>query len=438
MQLLEAPGPHPRTERRRRKLVRRLSRDGAERDHLARTVGALLLNTAATSALGVAYWVIVARLYSPTNLARNSALIAAMLTISGICQLNMGLGLGALLPRAGRLAGRMLAEVYLLVTLVTVGVLAVFLLLVLPQIPSLNVILVGSVTVAVFIGAVLFYNVFALEDAALAALRAPEIVPLENAIFGVAKIVVVVVLATILPRTGIFLSWATPLLFIVLPISTYVFTRVAPRQRHAPVGHVRLVDAARPVALDYVSYLFLACSTLALPAIALALVGPQRAAVFSVAYLTSSSLDLFGANIGVALTVEASHAREKSAEIVHRTLTRGLPLLALLSAVGVLVAPVILSFYGPRYAASGVPLTSTAHCRSCAARRVGTRDESGTSGAAHGIYCAHTVSDMLPRHRRRGDTSPVLGLTGIGLAWVGAQTIVCLTVLPSLLRSQRS
>ncbi|HTB50359.1 MAG TPA: hypothetical protein VK701_05220 [Solirubrobacteraceae bacterium] len=391
-----------------------------------------MANTVATSALGFVYWVVVARLYRPTDLARNAALISAMLTLSGICQLNMGLGLGALLPRAGRRARRMLSEVYFAVTVFAIGVLAVFLLGVLPRIASLHDAATGTSTAAPFVAAVLLYNVFALQDAALAALRAPTLVPVENTLFGVAKIVVVVALATKAPRSGIFLSWAAPLAFLVLPISGYLFARVAPRQSTEPVGEIRLIAAARPVAIDYLAYLFLLCSTVALPAFAVALLGPHLGAIFAVAYLTSSSLDLLGTNMGVALTVEVSHAHERRTALLRRTLTRGLPLMATLSAAGIIAAPLILELYGPRYAASGVLLLrlllAGAVPRAVAVFAVSqarAQRHMGFIVRTQFLTCALIIGGAVV-------LTPSLGLTGIGVAWLGAQLIACLTVIPRL------
>lgn len=419
------PGPQ--------RLVAASSEHRRTADHLTKTAGALVLNTLATSALGFLYWVIVARLYSPTDLARNSALISAMLTLSALCQLNMGLGLGALLPRAGREAGRMLGEVYVAVTVLSTAVVAVALVVVVPHIPSLHHVLTGTLTTAVFVAAVLLYNVFALQDAALSALRAPALVPLENAVYGVAKIIVVVVLASELPRTGIFLSWAAPLLFLVLPISAYLFRRVAPRQHAAPIGAMRLLAAARPVALDYLAYIFLVCSTLALPALAVALVGTQLGAVFAVAYLTSSSLDLIGTNIGIALTVEASRTPEQRTALLRRTLGRGLPLMATLSVTAILAAPLILSLYGQHYADSGVLLLQLLLAGALpravvviAISQARAQRRMGFIVRRQLLTCVLVVGGALV-------FSPALGLTGIGIAWLGAQVVVCATVTPSLL-----
>jgi hypothetical protein len=214
-------------------------------DSLFRTATPLLLNTVATAVLGILYWIVAARLYSPSNLALASAAVAAMVTLSGIAQLNMGLGLGVLLPRAGRMAGRLLTEVYGVVTILGVVLVIAFLLLLLPFVDSLKAMLTNPAIILTFAVGVLFYNIFALQDSALTALRAAKWVPVENITFGVAKIVVVVALASLLPRTGIFISWAAPAALMVIPVTFLLFRLVRRSSGIEPMGAVSLRQALR-------------------------------------------------------------------------------------------------------------------------------------------------------------------------------------------------
>ncbi len=48
----------------------------------------LIATTAITAMLGLGFWAVAARLYSPSQVGRDSVLINAMLAISSICQLN--------------------------------------------------------------------------------------------------------------------------------------------------------------------------------------------------------------------------------------------------------------------------------------------------------------------------------------------------------------
>src|SRR4051812_24443555 len=48
-----------------------------------------MANTAITAALGFAFWIMAARLYSPSVVGRDAALVAGLIELSSICQLNL-------------------------------------------------------------------------------------------------------------------------------------------------------------------------------------------------------------------------------------------------------------------------------------------------------------------------------------------------------------
>ena len=59
------------------------------RTPLFRNGYALLASSAATSALGLFYWVLAARYYSTETVGLGSALLSAMMLLSGIAQLSL-------------------------------------------------------------------------------------------------------------------------------------------------------------------------------------------------------------------------------------------------------------------------------------------------------------------------------------------------------------
>jgi O-antigen/teichoic acid export membrane protein len=357
-----------------------------------------------------------------------------MLTLSGIAQLNLQLGLGVLLPRAGRAAGRLLGEVYLTVTVVGLLLLGGFALVVAPHMGTAGALLHVAWMPLVFAAAVLAQNIFALQDSALAALRAARWIPIENILFGVAKVVLLVALARVLPGTGIFLSWVIPTVLAVLPVSTLLFRVVTPRLTAPPTGAVTLAAALRPVVGDYAGYLLMAASTLALPALAVALVGTGGGAVFAVAWLTSSTLDVLATNIGMALTVEGAH----SGRVHHlqaTVLRVGIPVVAVASAALIAVAPWLLKIYGEGYSRSGtlllqllalaaVPRALTVFALAAARARDLTR----TIVRLQATSCLLVLAGMVVGTR-------VWGVTGLGAAWLIAQVVTAATALPHLLSS---
>src|SRR5690242_10862131 len=90
--------------------------------HRALTRGgiALICNSALTSILGVAYWLVAAHLMARADLGRGSALLSALWTVSALAQLNYLRALPGLLPRAGNNAPRVLARAYVRVVILSI------------------------------------------------------------------------------------------------------------------------------------------------------------------------------------------------------------------------------------------------------------------------------------------------------------------------------
>src|SRR4029079_10368195 len=83
------------------------------REHVATPVYregyALVMSAGVAGGLGLVYWVVAARSYSPEDVGVNSAVISTMLLLSSIAQLNLSAGLIRFIPAAGASKRRLLA-----------------------------------------------------------------------------------------------------------------------------------------------------------------------------------------------------------------------------------------------------------------------------------------------------------------------------------------
>lgn len=403
------------------------------RDPLLRTASPLVVNTGLNALLGVVFWMAAARLFDPATVATNTAVIAAMSTLSGITQLNLGQGLAVLVPHAGPRARSVVLRAYAAVSVFGLVVVALFLVLVLPHL-ELSKTLDSPWRVAMFAVGVLTLNIFSLQDAALIALRRGKFVPVENTTFGAAKLLLLLPLAVLAKEFGIFTAWVVPMVLIVPVVSGLIVLRRPPARMvgTAPQGR----DTVAGLALDYLGYLFHVCSTVLLPVIALQLLPTKDAAVFSVAWLTSSTIDLLAYNVGTALTVEASYGHDPRA-LRASVLRRGLPMMAAVAVVGVLAAPLVLGLYGPDYSEQGVTtlrlLLFATVARSVVTFTIAEARAHRHIGAvvwlrAQNSTIALTLALVL---------GPKLGPEGLAIAWLTAQTAGALVASRRLLRRPR-
>ncbi len=164
---------------------------------------ALILSSTMTSALGLLYWVLAARFYTTDVVGVNSAILSAMMFLSLVAQMSMGGMLIRFVPAVGGAAGRLIGLAYIASVAAAVAVSALFLLGINIWAPSLNFLIQDPVLLVGFVVGTAMWGIFALQDSALTALRQAVWVPVENTIFGVLKILLLIGAASWLTQYGI-------------------------------------------------------------------------------------------------------------------------------------------------------------------------------------------------------------------------------------------
>jgi O-antigen/teichoic acid export membrane protein len=406
---------------------------------LFRSAYALILSTLASGVLGIAYWVLAARNYPPRELGEASAAISAMIMLSSFAQLNLFSGLTRFVPRAGSATGSLVGWAYLASAAAALVLATLFVILAPGLAPGLAFLHKGGIAAGAFVIAVALWGVFALQDGVLTALRQASWVPVENALFGVAKLGLLIAFAPVFVDGGIFASWTIPVLLAVMPVNLLIFRRLIPRHRaaHGDGRGFRPREISRFVAVDYVSSLLAQSYTGALPLIIVALLGAKANASFYVAYAFVAALDLVSANMATSLTVEGAHAEARLREYTRRLLKRSTLLLAPAVVLFLLAAPYLPRLLGENYAADtpavlqllvlgslprmlNIVYMSTERVERRVHRVVGV--QAATSLV---ILCSTFV------------LAPSLGVQGVALAWACGHLAVAICLVPWLLRTVR-
>src|SRR5919109_1059148 len=196
-----------------------------------------MLNAAATAALGVVFWVVAARLYDTETVGRDAALIAAMMELSAICQLNLVNAVTRFLPSLERSTARALLGAYAVSGGVALVVGATFV-GVAPMISGQFHFLRESVFGPLYVLSQILWTWFVLQDAALTAMRRAPWVPVENAVFGALKLAALPLLLALGAAQGVFLAFALPVVLLLVPVNLFLFRRAIPEhlRRHRPSG----------------------------------------------------------------------------------------------------------------------------------------------------------------------------------------------------------
>ncbi len=315
-----------------------------------RNAYALMAATVLTSALGVGFWALAARLYDTGTVGRASAAIAAMMLMSNASQLNLSVGLMRFLPVSRGSERRLVSTAYAMSA--GVGTLAaVAFLLVAPRVSHKVSFLADGRFATLFVVGVATWVVFALQDAALTGIRATMWVPAENLVFGLLKLLLLAVMAPALSDHGILTAWVVSMVIMLVPVNWLIFGRLLPRARRTvrDPGMPPVREMVRFVGGDYVGNLLSHASTTALPVLVIAVAGPEESAVFFMAWTIGLALDFIATGTASSFLVEGA-GRQDQVDRYRRAATRRAALL-LLPAVAAtcLLADVLLSIFGTEY-----------------------------------------------------------------------------------------
>ncbi|MGZ0145908.1 phosphotransferase [Kribbella sp. WER1] len=419
--------------------VRRFVAERTERwrQPLFRSGHLLVASSVLTGVVGIAYWLAAARLYPPDVVGRNSAAISAMMFLAGCAQLNLMSALLRFLPTSGSGAKAMVVRSYAVGGGLSLIAGAVFVLGVPLWTPELAGLVRAWPDAVLFTVATGCAAIFVMQDNVLVALGRPAGVPVENLVFAVLKLGLVVALATVAARNGIWISWVVGLLVAVVGTSVYLATRAVPRFSGPRSESVTLPELVRFVGPDYLGSLCWIASTTLVPVLVLGLAGSAEAAAFALPW--SICLAAFQVPAAFGQSLVAAGARDPDRLPPHYRQLRRHTLTVLAPAVLVVVigAPMLLHFFGGWYASEGTTtlrllilsvlpnaVVSLAISRARAERRTG---EVAWYLIATGLIVVGLTVVMVPR----------IGIAGAGLGWFVAETLLAGVVLLRDLRIVR-
>ena len=320
---------------------------------LYRNAYALMANTAGNSILGLLYWVLAARTFPDAAVGRGNALISLMMLVSTFTQLNWSGALIRFLPRAGRSARRLLLTAYLMATgLAAVAAAAVMAYCHFARAPD-DPLYVSAGVAVWFVVATVAWSVFNLQDAALTGMRSAVWVPLENGVYGLVKLVLLVVVARTSLSDGVFASWTIPVIALLVPVNLLLFRRILPRhataEPDAPPPGRRVL--ARYMAGDYAAQAFTQLSSTFLPVLVVSLLGAAQGAYYLPAQTAFAAMGMLATAITSSLVVEAARDEQATHRLARAMLRRICVLVLPAGAFVGLAAPWLLELFGSQYRA---------------------------------------------------------------------------------------
>ncbi len=322
------------------------------REPLYRNAYALMLNTAVNSGFGLLYWIVAAHEFSDEEVGRGNALVSLMLLVSALTQLNFGQALIRFLPRAGTASARLVGTAYgLSAGFAVVGSAAVMAWCHFVLAPS-SALYVSLPFAAWFVVSTTAWSIFNLQDSALTGLRASSWIPLENGLYGLVKLGLLVVVAGTSLDHGVFTSWTLPVIALLVPVNLLVFRRILPRHT-AETAAEQITPTRRVVTRymggDYTGMVATQLSTTFLPVLVVHLLGPAEGAYLLPAQTIFAAMNLLSTAITSSLVVEGAkdgaRAHRFALAVLRRIGVTVLPAAVVLA----LAAPWVLELFGAHY-----------------------------------------------------------------------------------------
>ncbi len=316
---------------------------------VGRTATTLMASTIATSVMGFAFWIVVARWFPAEVVGRASALIASMALIASVAQFNLVNIFARFLPTAGDKTTRWVTVGFAAVTL-TAGLLGgAFLVL------RLDVGLDGAgwAFAALFVASAALAAVSAVADGVITSLGRAHWVPLKN----VGAHTVKLGFATLLGIGGLAVSYQSLFLTWVVPIAISVALivvaalRLARARRGAPHAiPVRRREVASFVGAEYVNGILGNVVIYVPPVLVAHMLGAEHGAYFYVPWTMGVGATALLWNIVTSFVVAASSDPRQAPQALRRAIKLG----ALISVPGAIVLAVgakqLLSLVGANYA----------------------------------------------------------------------------------------
>lgn len=329
------------------------------RTPLYRNGYALLLSAAASSGLGMVYWLLAAHFYPAATVGLNAAAIAALMLLSGLSQFSLNSALVRFLPEAGGRAHRFVGFTYLVSLAIAAALGLLFSRGLAWWAPALRSFLEPPIAVLLFTLSIMVWSIFALQDSVLTGLRQTAWVPVENVLVAVGKIVLLWLFATPFPVYGLFAAWIIPAAVSLLPVNLLLFWRLIPQHAQNRAGRYRprlAAELIRYLLGNYVGVLFFLAATTLLPLLVTNLAGASANAYFSMPWLIATALQLIAVNLTTSLTVEVTHDEQKLSVYCYRIFVQGVRILAPLVLLLLIASTPILRSFGDAYAAEGATL----------------------------------------------------------------------------------
>lgn len=411
---------------------------------LARTSSGLMASTLLSAVLGVGFWALAARTLSARDVGRDSALVAAVLAISAIGQLNLNNSFPRFLPRMRDRLGQRVMIGYAVAAAASLLGGALFVVLA-PLASSKFAFAEHDRAVwLLFPLSVSAWTIFSLQDSVIIALGRAAWLPIENGLFSLGRVLILPLVVLLSSGHAVFVAYVVPM-FVAVPVMNWFIARrgiPAAAARQATSRGVVEAVGWRPLLAfmgqDLAGTALAQLAMMAIPLLVVVLIGTASNAYFYVPFTLITTFDALFLAVAASLTTEGARTPERARELTRRALRWLMLAQVPIAALIALAAPLVLTPYGHAYVTHGTLVLRLLAAASCFRAVVflygGVARLRGAGRQLLNLQVAVAVTLVgLVYVLARAD-----GLVGVGLAWLLGWALLAAAVALPLARFARA
>jgi O-antigen/teichoic acid export membrane protein len=388
-----------------------------------------MVASAATSAFGFVFWLLVARLYPSEAVGLASALISAVGLLAGLSYLGLGMGLIRFLPQSQGNPNSMINTAFTIGGVAAVVASGIFIAGLGWWAPSLQFVRQNPFYLIAFILSTIIDILWTLMGETFVARRRAGFVFSSGLFFGILKLILAAVLAMFFHTFGIFASWGTALGATLLLSLIFFLPQAQPAYRpFLTVNRGVLKEILRYSFSNYIAFLLWSAPGWLLPIIVLNRLGAEANAYFFIAWAIGSVLNTVSGATATSLFAEGSHEEETLGVNIWRSLRMTLFILVPAVVLVLAVADKLLLIFGSAYSENATWLLRLLAIASLPVavntiylniKRVQKRlREVITLAAFVAVVTIGLAYSLLPR----------MDIPAVGIAWLASNSVPALTI----------
>jgi O-antigen/teichoic acid export membrane protein len=384
----------------------------------------LILNTLAGSFLGFLFWVLATHRYSPAQVGSGSAYIAAMTLLASLGDMGLGIALIRFVPSMGsrkvdfvNASITMVASSTFILTLIFVVCIPIWS-------PGMSTLTRSSLQLGLFMGATLAFSLAQFLDRLYVAFQVTHFALIRNLLANTLRIGVAMTLGNQLGAAALVLAVGAGALGTLGLSALVLAPRALPGYRARPCFDWSLVAERLPYSLgNHFSLLLWNAPPLIYPLVIITMLGAEANACFYVAWMIANMLFIVPTAVSTSVFAHAANHAGVNGRAFWRTMRLTMAGLLPIVLGVVLASKLLLQMFGQGYVTAGCTLLmllviSVFPYTLNTFVIVDYRIRQNVRGVIWVSGCIALLSLTLVVV-----CGTIYALPGIGIGWVGGQTL---------------